>query len=34
MPVVFRFVDGREGGDEWLEPKTISGGTQPANSTR
>jgi len=35
MPVVFRFVDRRESGDEWLGLKTIGGGaTQPATSTR
>jgi len=35
MPVVFRFVSGRESGDEWLELKTISGGwVQPATNTR
>jgi hypothetical protein len=35
MPVVFRFVNGRESGDEWLGLNTISGGgVQPATNTR
>ncbi len=35
MPVVFRFVDRRESGDEWLGLNNISGGAvQLATNTR
>jgi len=34
MPVVFRFVNGGESGDEWLGLNNISGAAQPATNTR